>query len=305
MKIINFGSCNIDYVYSLDHIVAPGETESTYNMEIFPGGKGLNQSIAAARAGADVFHVGCVGEDGKFLLDVLKDSNVDISCIKRSDEKNGHAIIQVSACGENSIFLYPGSNQHFTTTFIDEVLAKFDEGDIVMLQNEINHVEYIIEQAYQRKMCIILNPSPFNGIIRKINLNRISYLILNEVEAKSLTQYNESKEILGYFKEHYPSLKVVLTLGSRGSIYMDHTQELYYPAFHVDVVDTTGAGDTFAGYFASGIAKRMECLKILKMATAAAAIAISKKGAATSIPYKKEVLEYEKLYLGNRLVDGL
>lgn len=107
MKILNFGSCNIDYVYSMDHIVAPGETQTTHKMEIFPGGKGLNQSIAAARAGAKTYHAGCVGNDGEMLTDILSASGVNTDCLQKVDAKNGHAIIQVSSRGENSIFLIP------------------------------------------------------------------------------------------------------------------------------------------------------------------------------------------------------
>ena len=107
MKIINFGSCNIDYVYSLDHIVKEGETESTDCLETFPGGKGLNQSIAVAKAGSVVYHAGFVGFDGAFLKDILSDSVVNVNFLQKINAKNGHAIIQVSAKGDNSIFIYP------------------------------------------------------------------------------------------------------------------------------------------------------------------------------------------------------
>ena len=122
MKILNFGSCNIDYVYSMDHIVRVGETQSTYQLEIFPGGKGLNQSIAIARAGASVYHAGCIGSDGEMLTELLTKSGVNVSYVRTVDAKNGHAIIQVSAKGENSIFLYGGSNEMISESFIDFVL---------------------------------------------------------------------------------------------------------------------------------------------------------------------------------------
>ena len=117
MKILNFGSCNIDYVYSLDHIVKVGETETTYKMNIFPGGKGLNQSIAAAKAGITIYHAGCVGEDGDMLTSLMAESGVDTAFVKKTSGKNGHAIIQVSAKGENSIFLFPGSNEKVSIEF--------------------------------------------------------------------------------------------------------------------------------------------------------------------------------------------
>ena len=182
MKILNFGSCNIDYVYSLHHIVKIGETETTHTLETFPGGKGLNQSIAVSRAGAKIYHAGCVGNDSKMLTDILQKNGVDISYLKTVDTKNGHAVIQVSSKGENSIFLYPGSNEMITKEYVDTVLDKFDAGDIIILQNEINNVDYIVEKAYQKGMCIILNPSPFNEKIHKINFNMLSYIVINEVE---------------------------------------------------------------------------------------------------------------------------
>lgn len=290
MKILNFGSCNIDYVYSLDHIVEPGETETTYKMEIFPGGKGLNQSIALAKAGAEVYHAGCIGKDGSMLKDMLKESNVDVSYLKTVDQKNGHAVIQVTKAGENSIFLHPGSNEMIEKEYIDYVLEKFEAGDIVLLQNEINNVDYIIEKAYEKKMCIILNPSPINDMIRNIDFTKLSYIILNEVEAIAISNVDSWEESLSYIKNKYPNLKVMLTLGSNGCIYTDSLCEFYQPSFKVDAVDTTAAGDTFTGYFVAELSKGTDYQKILKIASAASAISVSRKGAAPSIPDKREVL---------------
>ena len=152
MKILNFGSCNIDYVYSVDHIVLPGETITSGRMEIFPGGKGLNQSIAISRAGSKIYHAGCIGADGEWLCSLLKDNGADVSRLKKTEEKNGHAIIQVSETGENSIFLYPGSNRMLTEEYVESVLDGFGSGDILVLQNETNLIDYIICQAHTRKM---------------------------------------------------------------------------------------------------------------------------------------------------------
>ena len=291
MKILNFGSCNIDYVYSLDHIVSPGETETTYKMETFSGGKGLNQSIAVAKAGAKIFHAGCIGEGGQMLEDMMKSSGVDTTYIKKVPEKNGHAIIQVTAKGENSIFLYPGSNAMVEKDYIDSVLADFSENDILLLQNEISNIDYIVEKAYEKGMCIILNPSPFNDEIKKIDFNMLSYIILNEVEAKAVSGSEDAKESLAFFQKHYPDLKVMLTLGSRGCIYKDTEIEASQEIFPVEVVDTTAAGDTFTGYFIAGIASGDDTKEILKTATMASAIAVSREGAAPSIPEKCEVLK--------------
>ncbi len=299
MKILNFGSCNVDYVYSLDHIVRIGETQSTYKLEIFPGGKGLNQSLAMARAGAEVYHAGCVGRDGAMLTELLADNGVDISHVRTVDAKNGHAIIQVSARGDNSIFLYAGSNEMVTEKFVDAVLEDFGEGDMLLLQNEISNVAYIIEKAHQKRMCILLTPSPFRDEIRRFDLNKISYMILNEVEAGELSGKDTPEDALAYFREAYPDLCVVLTLGAKGSLYVKGPLEIRQAAFQVHVVDTTAAGDTFTGYFAAGVACGQTIAQTMKMASAAAAIAVSRNGAAPSIPLKNEVLESLKFLQPN------
>ena len=138
MKIVNFGSCNIDYVYKLSCIVKGGETVQTQRMSVFPGGKGLNQSVAASRAGARVYHAGCLGTDGAMLKDTLAQSGVDISMLQNVPQKNGHAIIQVDENGENAILIHKGSNAALTPAYVDEVLSHFEAGDMVMLQNEMN-----------------------------------------------------------------------------------------------------------------------------------------------------------------------
>lgn len=289
MKILNFGSCNVDYVYSLDHIVNAGETETTNNLSTFPGGKGLNQSIAMARAGIKVYHAGCIGADGEILTDILLENNVDTSFIKYTEEKNGHAIIQVSADGENSIFLYPGSNEMITKEHIDSVLKNFSKGDILLLQNEINNLNYIIKKAYEIGMCIILNPSPINEKIFEIDFNMLSYIILNEGEAQAISKKSEPEDSLIYFKNTYPNIKVMLTLGKNGCIFQDENQKVFHPIFEVKPVDTTAAGDTFTGYFVEGVTKNRPIKETLRLSSCASAIAVSKNGAAPSIPFMKDV----------------
>ena len=292
MKIVNFGSCNIDYVYSLDHIVNVGETETTYKLETFAGGKGLNQSIALARAGAKVYHAGCIGEAGEMLREIMSDSGVDLSYIKNTTTKNGHAIIQVSAKGENSIFIYPGSNAEVSKDYIDSVLEDFEKGDILLLQNEISNVNYIIEKAYEKQMQIILNPSPINEKINEIDFGKLSYVVLNEIEAKEISGANNAEESLSFFSKNYPNLKVMLTLGEKGCVYFDKENKIFQSAFLVDAVDTTGAGDTFTGYFVAGISKNENYAEILKKSSAASAISVSKMGAAPSIPKIDEVEKF-------------
>ncbi len=290
MKIVNIGSCNIDYVYTLDHIVSPGETENSQRMDVFPGGKGLNQSIAAARAGGDVFHAGCVGNDAALLTDILKETGVDISFLETVDVKNGCAIIQVSRTGENAIFLHAGSNDMVNRPLIDRVLASFSAGDLLLLQNEISNVPYIVDRAHEQGLRIIFNPSPINKQIRAVALEKLDYIILNEREAQALADTNNADEALEMLRNRFPTLGIVQTLGEKGCLFAQGEQTLFQSAFQVEAVDTTAAGDTFAGYFAAGLARGDEIPVILQQATAAAAIAVSRRGAAPSIPLRDTVL---------------
>ena len=295
MRLLNFGSCNIDNVYSLENIVKSGETVSTYSLELFAGGKGLNQSIAAAKAGMSVFHAGCIGKDGAMLSSLLCESGVDITHLKVLDsERTGHAIIQVSRAGENCILLYGGANLKVGKEFIDKVLEDFSEEDILLLQNEISSVDYLVEKAYAKGMTVVLNPSPFNEAIEKIDISKLSYLILNEHEASALCQKTEPSEIRDELISRYPKLRVVLTLGKSGAVYFDAESSVYHPAFCVEAVDTTAAGDTFTGYFLASVADGLSPYEALATASAASALAITKKGAAPSIPLSKDVYAAKK-----------
>lgn len=289
MKILNFGSANLDYVYSLDHIVVEGETEQSESMNIFAGGKGLNQSVAAARAGATIYHAGCIGNDGEILIKTLSESGVNTSLIKRENEKNGHAIIQVSKNGENSIFIHSGTNAMIKKEYVDNVLSHFGKGDIIILQNEINLVGYIIDAAYKKEMFIILNPSPMNEKIFELDFSKISCLVANEAETKAIFKSDDFNSISRIVKRDYPGIKLMLTRGLDGSVYIDSDKIYNQNAFVVDVVDTTAAGDSFMGYFVSGIVQKKDIREVLKIASAASAIAVSRPGAAPSIPYMQEV----------------
>ncbi len=292
MKILNIGSCNIDLVYSVKHITRPGETLSANSMNTFPGGKGLNQSIALARAGQKVYHAGCIGDDGIFLRDLMSENGVDTRFMRVIDDRTGHAIIQVSSDGENAITIYPGANHALTKEYIDQVLSVFSQGDIVVFQNEISELPYALEEAYKKGMCVILNPSPINKTILELDFNKISYLVLNEVEARDITSGTTTEKCIQYFKEKYPSLKVMLTLGKNGCMYSDAKQTCYHPVFDTEVVDTTAAGDTFTGYFVSELAKETDIPRILAIASGASAIAISRPGAAPSVPTYDEVIAF-------------
>lgn len=290
MKILNFGSMNLDYVYSVEHMVMPGETLASKKMDAFCGGKGLNQSIALAKAGASVYHAGMVGEDGQILIDIGKEAGVHMEYVKMIPGRSGHAIIQVDSSGQNSILLNDGANGKITKEYVDEIMAYFHEGDMLLLQNEINMLDYIIDQAYEKGMVISMNPSPYNQKLKECNFEKISVFLLNEIEAAQLTGEAEVERILKKMKEKFPKTKMVLTLGENGSVYQYGSERYVQKAFKTKAVDTTAAGDTFTGYFLSALADGMDVEKGLELAAKASAIAVSRKGASVSIPMKDEVL---------------
>nr|WP_296082635.1 ribokinase [uncultured Blautia sp.] len=291
MKVLNFGSLNLDYVYQVESILIPGETQASKSRQIFCGGKGLNQSIALAKAGIPVYHAGLIGEGGKPLLEVCKENGVNTEFIRQIPGPCGHTVIQVDRNGQNCILLFGGSNRSMTKEFVDSVLDSFDEGDIILLQNEINELDYIIDRAYEKKMMIILNPSPFDSALEKCDLSKISLFLMNEIEGFQITGEKEPDSILAKVKELYPKAKVVLTLGGDGSVYQDETGIYRQGIFKVKAVDTTAAGDTFTGYFISSVIDGMPVQDGLKLAAKASAIAVSRAGATASIPVRSEVVE--------------
>ena len=290
MKIINIGSLNIDYVYQVDDFVAGGETKLSEAMKIFSGGKGLNQSIALRRAGAEVYHGGLIGSDGAFLKELLQKEGVNTDFISTVEGSTGHAIIQVNSNGENCILLFGGANQLFTTEGIDTILGSFNKGDYVLLQNEINHMDYIINKAYDLGLKIILNPSPINDSLKSYPLDKVSTFILNEVEGCELTDREEPESILNVLTSKYPDSEIVLTLGSKGVIYAHKEERIAVPAKKVTPVDTTAAGDTFTGYYLSAILMGKTVKEALELATAAAALSVTRAGAAPSLPVLSEIL---------------
>ena len=291
MKVLNFGSLNLDYVYQVESILIPGETQASKSRQIFCGGKGLNQSIALAKAGIPVYHAGLIGEGGEPLLEVCKENGVNTEFIRKIPGPCGHTVIQVDRNGQNCILLFGGSNRSMTKEFVDSVLDSFDEGDIILLQNEINELDYIIDRAYEKKMMIILNPSPFDSALEKCDLSKISLFLMNEIEGFQITGEKEPDRILAKVKELYPKAKVVLTLGGDGSVYQDETGIYRQGIFKVKTVDTTAAGDTFTGYFISSVIDGMPVQDGLKLAAKASAIAVSRPGATASIPVRSEVVE--------------
>ena len=291
MKVLNIGSMNLDLVYSVDHIVQPGETEASFSLDTFLGGKGLNQSMALAKAGVEVYQGGMIGEDGQVFLDACTEYGVKADYIRTIPGKSGHAVIQRDRNAQNCILLYGGANQMLTESYVDEVLADFGTGDILLLQNEVNMMPYIVEKAYEKGMQIALNPSPFNEKLDAVDMEKISIFLMNEVEGNQITGLTEPDEIIAEMLRRFPMAKIVLTLGKDGAVYADAKQKHFQPIFKVEAVDTTAAGDTFTGYFLAGLLEGMSVPEILKMSAKASSIAVTREGAVPSIPYRHEVMQ--------------
>ena len=289
MKLLDFGSLNIDHTYQLPHLVRPGETLASDSYHKSEGGKGFNQAVALAKAGQEVYLAGAIGQDGLFLRDYLQELGVHTEHLCVLDAPTGHAMIQLDTEGQNCIILFGGTNGMITEAMIDEVLADFGAGDYLLLQNEISHVDSIICAAHAKGMHIILNPSPMSPELLTWPLELVEWFILNEIEGADITGKTQPEEMLDELLRRYPACHVVLTLGERGSVYADATQRMDQSIVPAHTVDTTAAGDTFTGYFLHALLQGEAIQQALKTAACASAITVSRPGAGRSIPTAEEV----------------
>ncbi len=288
MKIINFGSLNIDHVYQVEHFVQPSETIASSDYQMHCGGKGLNQSIALARAGANVYHAGKIGRGGEHLLTKLSEAGVDTTLITTGEGPTGHAIIQVSPDGENSIIVEGGANRTITSSYVDRVLSTISDNDWLVLQNEINDISLILEATINRSYSVVFNPAPMTPDIQHLPLELVDILIINEVEGATLTEHQPSA-ILDSLLKKYPAMKIILTSGKFGATYVDKNQRIKQEGFKVEAVDTTAAGDTFIGFFIASLSSGLQVNEALRIGCRASSICVTRPGAAVSIPFIDEV----------------
>ena len=293
MKILNLGSLNFDRVYDVNHIVTEGETILCQGYGEFFGGKGLNQSLALARAGAEVYHAGAIGTDGTDLRECLENAGVNTQYLQQLPTVSGHAVIQKSN-GQNCIIVCGGANQMVSKEYICKVLDAFGNGDLLLVQNETSNVPFAIEQAKARNMRVAFNASPITQELLNYPLDLIDYFIINEVEGKALSRTDSEnfEEILEALAHRFPNAAIVLTLGKSGVLYRDAQCKHFQRSYKVKVVDTTAAGDTFCGYFLACLGKDMSIEDSLRTASQAGALAVCKDGASTSIPAWEEVLAF-------------
>jgi len=289
VKILNIGSINIDHVYEVEHFVRPGETLSGSSYRLFAGGKGFNQSVALARAGATAYHAGRVGAHAEWLLERLQRDGVDTTLVTVGEEPTGHAIIQVAPSGENAIVLYGGANQCMSEADIDAALSAFSAGDYLLLQNETSNVPYAMRKAHDRGIKIAFNPAPMAADVQAYPLELVDLFILNETEAESLTGTAEPEDACRNMRATFPTAATVLTLGAKGAMYSDAETTDSQPSRLVDAVDTTAAGDTFIGYFLAELMESGDPRAALTRGCHAASICVMRPGAADSIPGQDSV----------------
>jgi len=288
--ILNFGSINIDYVYRVPHLVEPGETLASLDLSVVLGGKGANQSVALARAGVDVSHIGRLSRSDRWAAESLRDMGVDTQYVELIDDASGHAIIQVDQSGENAIVLHGGANQSFDLQSLEKTLKDASNSyTYLLMQNECNLLAEVVELANSLNCKIALNPAPMTNQIKSLPLTQIDTLIVNEIEARELTGQSEHQSVIDTLAELSPNSQIVLTLGVQGALLLHQGNITHAASPKVDVVDTTGAGDTFVGYFLAGCVAGLSAEVSLKRACSAASVAVTRQGATPSIPFVAEL----------------
>ena len=280
MAIYNLGSINIDHVYRVPHLPAAGETLSALGYAQGLGGKGANQSVAAARAGACVFHIGAVGPGSDWVLAELAGYGVDLRHVTVGAEPTGHAIINVDPAAENSIVIYPGANRVLSGDMAGAALAGAGAGDTLLVQNETSAQAEAAALAAARGMQVIYSAAPFDIAAVRAVLPQVSLLVMNEGEAAQLRAAEGG----------LPSLDCLITKGAQGAEWISAGAEpLFMPAFKVTPVDTTGAGDTFIGTLAAALDLGLPREAAMRRAAAASALQVTRQGAAQAIPTAAEV----------------
>lgn len=291
-KLVNLGSLCIDHVYQVPSVAGVGETVASFSHVVFPGGKGLNQSLAAAYARAAVHHVGCIGDDGAMLIEVLDAANVNVTGVVRRGADSGHAVIQVNSAGENAIVIAGGANRRIEDADVERAFALLGAGDWLLIQNEINDIERVLSQAATEGIALAFNVAPVDGRESGYELTGVRLLLVNEIEAASLAGVADPAQALDRLALRLPETDIVLTLGSAGLLFKSSTGKGKLGAYSVDVVDETAAGDAFIGYLMAELLAGQTLESGLEHASAAGALAVTVPGAANSIPKRRAVDEF-------------
>jgi ribokinase len=287
--IWNLGSINADNFYTVPHLPLSGETLAATGFRQGLGGKGANMSVAAARAGARVQHIGAVGPDGRWARDRLLEYGVETGHIAVSELPTGHANICVDPAGENSIVLLPGANHGIGEREIGAALTTAGAGDILLMQNETTGQRYAAETARTLGLRTVYAAAPFEAAAVKAVLDHVDILVLNAVEAAQLTQS------LGVELARLPVAEVIVTKGGEGCEWVSNkgNSTRNFPAYPARPVDSTGAGDTFTGYLVAGLDRGLGMVDAIDLALRAGALMVMREGTADVIPDLKEIEDHD------------
>ena len=284
MAIFNLGSISSDYFYYLSNLPLAGETLAALEYQVGMGGKGANMSVAASRGAARVIHIGSVGKDGLWIKNRLLEYGVDTRYISNGSD-TGHAIIMIDPSGENSIVINSGANREITKAQIELALSEASCGDFLLIQNETNHQVYSAKIAKELGLKVIYAAAPFEATAIADVLSYLDILVLNQIEAEQL-QESSGQALKSLGPDH-----IFVTLGSRGCRHFDkfYDKITHFDAIPVEVVDTTGAGDTFTGYLAAGLDRGLNVQQSTMLAMRAAALMVSRHGTSDVIPDLKDI----------------
>jgi ribokinase len=284
MAIYNLGSINVDYFYTLPHLVRPSETIAAIDFNQGLGGKGANQSVAIAKAGGTVKHIGAMNPSDKRYFDQLQDLQVDVSHLTMTTTATGHGIVMVDEqSAENQIVVYPGANFALTENMVDAGLEEATSSDWALCQNETSQTAYFMKQAKAKGMKLCYSAAPFDAEKTLVMLPLINMLVVNEIEAMDLER-ELNRPIKECGVDH-----VLVTLGSRGVRYIGSEGEFTLPSPSVEAVDTTGAGDTFLGLFLARYDLTGDLKASLHFAVTGASIQVTRQGTADAIPTLEEI----------------
>lgn len=287
MAVYNLGSINIDHIFRLDHLPRPGETLQSNDYQCGLGGKGANQSLALAMAGASVHHIGRLAATDQHFVRPLEVAGVDMSHTLTNSQTSGSAIVMVDErSGENQIVLNPSCNHKISHEQIDSALAQAGIGDWALTQNETNNVAYFLTQAKAQGLKVCYSAAPFVAATAVELLPLADLLVVNEIEAQALAG------ALNCAIDEIPVAHLLITLGASGARYIGEEGDWQIPSPKVQAVDTTGAGDTFLGFALAALTQQQSMRDAMQLAVHAAALQVTRKGTADAIPSLNEVHEF-------------
>ena len=291
-RIVVLGSISYDRTLHLPRLPEAGRGVMASSVTRGVGGKGANVSVAAARAGALVSLVSAVGRDGDRAVHALVDAGVDVSRVERNPRLDtAEVIIHLATDQREFGVTVPGADRHLEITALDDAIAQFSGGHIGYLDGMINDGAHVIRGMARRGAPLIINPSPVHPDVEAWPMQRASAIMLNEGEARTLTGESSDHAQLDALHRRYPGPAIVLTLGPRGAWWSHRQRREHVPSVEVRAVDSTAAGDTFAGYFLAGLATGEPPEKAMAHAARAAALCVTRHGSLMSIPGRLEVAE--------------